>query len=59
MKSDPLEKVCPAKEEKEAAVFVEEGAMDELLDNYSFGDGAGYKEQDNNRDAVSDGDKEG
>jgi integrase/recombinase XerC len=38
MKGDPLEKVALPKRKKSLPVFVEEGAMDELLDNYSFGD---------------------
>ena len=40
MKGDPLEKVSLPKRKKGLPSFVEEGAMDELLDNYSFGDGA-------------------
>jgi integrase/recombinase XerC len=36
--SDPLEKVSLPKRKKSLPVFVEEGALDELLDKYSFGD---------------------
>jgi integrase/recombinase XerC len=36
--SDPLEKVSLPKRKKTLPVFVEEGALDELLDKYSFGD---------------------
>jgi integrase/recombinase XerC len=39
IKSDPLEKVVLPKRKKNLPVFVEEEAMDKLLDNYSFGDG--------------------
>jgi len=38
VKSDPLEKVSLPKRKKRLPVFVEEGAMDDLLDKYSFGD---------------------
>jgi len=38
-KSDPLEKVVLPKRKKNLPVFVEERAMDNLLDNYNFGDG--------------------
>jgi len=38
IKSDPLEKVSLPKRKKTLPVFVEEGALDSLLDNYSFGD---------------------
>jgi integrase/recombinase XerC len=38
VKGDPLEKVVLPKRKKSLPVFVEEGALDELLDNYSFGD---------------------
>jgi len=37
-KSDPLEKVSLPKRKKSLPVFVEEGALEELLDKYSFGD---------------------
>jgi len=36
---DPLEKVVLPKRKKSLPAFVEEKAMSELLDNYSFGDG--------------------
>jgi integrase/recombinase XerC len=39
VKSDPLEKVVLPKRKKNLPVFVEEGALNKLLDNYSFGDG--------------------
>jgi integrase/recombinase XerC len=39
VKSDPLEKVPLPKRKKSLPVFVEEGALDDLLDRYSFGDG--------------------
>jgi integrase/recombinase XerC len=39
VKSDPLEKVVLPKRKKTLPVFVEEEALDKLLDNYSFGDG--------------------
>lgn len=39
VKSDPLEKVVLPKRKKNLPVFVEEEAMNKLLDNYSFGDG--------------------
>ena len=39
VKSDPLEKVSLPKRKKSLPVFVEEAALNELLDNYSFGDG--------------------
>jgi integrase/recombinase XerC len=38
MKRDPLEKVSLPKRKKSLPVFVEEGALDELLDQNSFGD---------------------
>jgi integrase/recombinase XerC len=38
VKSDPLEKVALPKRKKSLPVFVEEGALDNLLDKYSFGD---------------------
>jgi integrase/recombinase XerC len=38
-KSDPLEKVVLPKRKKRLPVFVEEKAIDNLLDNCSFGDG--------------------
>ena len=38
VKSDPLEKVSLPKRKKSLPVFVEEGALDDLLDKYSFGD---------------------
>ncbi|MCX6252978.1 MAG: tyrosine-type recombinase/integrase [Bacteroidia bacterium] len=38
VKSDPLEKVVLPKRKKTLPVFVEEEALTELLDNYSFGD---------------------
>ncbi len=38
LKLDPLEKVVLPKRKKTIPVFVEEGAMSDLLDNYSFGD---------------------
>ena len=37
-KSDPLEKVALPKRKKSLPVFVEEGALEELLDRYSFDD---------------------
>jgi integrase/recombinase XerC len=37
-KSDPLEKVVLPKRKKTLPVFVEEEALSDLLDNYSFGD---------------------
>jgi integrase/recombinase XerC len=39
IKSDPLEKVVLPKRKKTLPVFVEEEAMNKLLDDYSFGDG--------------------
>jgi integrase/recombinase XerC len=39
MKADPLEKVVLPKRKKTLPVFVEEGAMGNLLDNNSFADG--------------------
>jgi len=39
IKSDPLEKVVLPKRKKTLPVFVEEEALTNLLDNYSFGDG--------------------
>jgi integrase/recombinase XerC len=39
IKNDPLEKVVLPKREKSLPVFIEEEALTELLDNYSFGDG--------------------
>jgi len=39
VKSDPLEKVVLPKRKKTLPVFVEEEALTNLLDNYSFGDG--------------------
>ena len=39
LQSDPLEKVSLPKRKKTLPVFVEEGALDILLDSYSFGDG--------------------
>jgi integrase/recombinase XerC len=41
MKSDPLEKVALPKRKKRLPEFVEEAAMDDLLDKYNFGDGFG------------------
>jgi integrase/recombinase XerC len=38
LKTDPLEKVALPKRKKTLPVFVEEGALDDLLDRYSFGD---------------------
>jgi integrase/recombinase XerC len=38
VKGDPLDKVSLPKRKKSLPVFVEEGALDELLDKYSFGD---------------------
>jgi integrase/recombinase XerC len=38
LKLDPLEKVVLPKRKKSLPVFVEEGAISDLLDNYSFGD---------------------
>ncbi|MEI6047636.1 MAG: tyrosine-type recombinase/integrase [Bacteroidota bacterium] len=38
VKSDPLEKIVLPKRKKNLPVFVEEEALDKLLDNYSFGD---------------------
>ena len=38
VKNDPLQKVVLPKRKKSLPVFVEEGALDKLLDNYSFGD---------------------
>jgi len=38
VKNDPLQKVVLPKRKKTLPVFVEEKAMDNLLDNYSFGD---------------------
>lgn len=39
MKSDPLEKVALPKRKKRLPEFVEEGALNDLLDKYSFGEG--------------------
>jgi integrase/recombinase XerC len=39
LNSDPLEKVVMPKRRKTLPVFVEESAMDNLLDKYNFGDG--------------------
>jgi integrase/recombinase XerC len=39
LKNDPLEKVVLPKRKKSLPVFIEEEALTELLDNYSFGDG--------------------
>ena len=39
VKGDPLEKVSLPKRKKSLPVFVEEAALNELLDKYSFGDG--------------------
>jgi integrase/recombinase XerC len=39
IKTDPLEKVVLPKRKKNLPVFVEEKAMGQLLDDYSFGDG--------------------
>lgn len=39
VKIDPLEKVALPKRKKSLPGFVEEGALDDLLDRYSFGDG--------------------
>ncbi|MEI8224329.1 MAG: tyrosine-type recombinase/integrase [Bacteroidota bacterium] len=39
VKSDPLEKVVLPKRKKTLPVFVEEEALNKLLDNFSFGDG--------------------
>jgi integrase/recombinase XerC len=41
IKSDPLEKVALPKRKKRLPEFVEEGALDDLLDKYSFNDGFG------------------
>ena len=38
VKGDPLEKVSLPKRKKSLPVFVEEGALDDLLDRFSFGD---------------------
>ena len=38
LRNDPLEKVVLPKRKKSLPVFVEEAAMSNLLDNYSFGD---------------------
>ena len=38
IKGDPLEKVVLPKKKKRLPVFVEEGALDRLLDDYNFGD---------------------
>jgi len=38
MKNDPLEKVVLPKQKKRLPLFVGERALDELLDNYNFGD---------------------
>jgi integrase/recombinase XerC len=38
IKSDPLEKVVLPKRKKSLPVFIEEEALTDLLDNYSFGD---------------------
>jgi integrase/recombinase XerC len=38
LKNDPLEKVVLPKRKKSLPVFVEEAAMNELLDDYNFGD---------------------
>jgi integrase/recombinase XerC len=46
LKSDPLDKVSLPKRKKSLPVFVEEGAMDNLLDEYSFGEGfAGMRDR--------------
>ena len=39
IKNDPLEKVVLPKRKKNLPVFIEEEALTNLLDNYSFGDG--------------------
>jgi integrase/recombinase XerC len=39
IKNDPLEKVVLPKRKKSLPVFIEEEALTELLDNFSFGDG--------------------
>jgi integrase/recombinase XerC len=39
IKSDPLEKIVLPKRKKSLPVFIEEEALTQLLDNYSFGDG--------------------
>ena len=39
IKTDPLEKVVLPKRKKSLPVFIEEEALTNLLDNYSFGDG--------------------
>jgi len=39
IKSDPLEKVVLPKRKKSLPVFIEEEALTQLLDNFSFGDG--------------------
>src|SRR5450759_2588214 len=39
VKNDPLEKVVLPKRKKTLPVFIEEEALTNLLDNYSFGDG--------------------
>jgi integrase/recombinase XerC len=39
IKNDPLEKVVLPKRKKSLPVFIEEEALTNLLDNYSFGDG--------------------
>ena len=39
IKNDPLEKVVLPKRKKSLPVFIEEEAMTQLLDNFSFGDG--------------------
>ena len=39
IKNDPLEKIVLPKRKKTLPVFVEEEAINNLLDNYSFGDG--------------------
>jgi integrase/recombinase XerC len=41
MKNDPLEKVALPKRKKRLPEFVEEGALDDLLDKYSFSEGFG------------------
>ena len=38
MKNDPLEKVVLPKRKKSLPIFIDEEAMNKLLDNYSFGD---------------------
>jgi len=46
IKNDPLEKIVLPKRKKTLPVFVEEEALSNLLDNYSFGDGfAGIRDR--------------